>query len=143
MPVLKTKLYIGIDPGTKTGLAVYNGSELTIVETMKLHEALLWVHGLLKYQNHKEILVVCENPNTWIPFKGNTDSRAKAQGAGSVKRDFAIWKEFCEAYQIPFRAVRLQGTIKKITAEQFKQITGWMLITSEHGRDAAMLVFKS
>jgi len=29
----------------------------------------------------------------------------------------------------------------KLTADQFKRITGWHGRTNEHGRDAAMLVF--
>ena len=29
----------------------------------------------------------------------------------------------------------------KLSAEQFRRITGWTEQTNEHGRDAAMLVF--
>lgn len=132
---------IGIDPGTHTGVAVWNNAtkELMSVETMKIHEA---IEMLMVLRGKAQFDVVIEDPNTWVPFKSNADARVKAQGAGSVKRDFAIWRDFCNDYQIPMRKVRLQGTLKKMEAKYFHKLTGYVGKTSQHGRDAAMLVFK-
>ena len=132
--------YIGIDPGTNTGIAVWDTEKQCFesIETKTLHRALWLVYD---YYFMGPIKLFIEDPNTWRPFKGNKSSNAKIQGAGSVKRDFAIWKEFCDDYSIPFVRTKIQGTMKKIRPDVFLQLTGWSKLTSEHGRDAAMLVF--
>lgn len=69
------------------------------------------------------------------------DSNAKMQGAGSVKRDASIWEEFCTDYQIAFRALPPAKGGTKLNPDYFKALTGWRGKTSEHARDAAMIVF--
>lgn len=137
----KARYKIGIDPGTKTGIAVWCNEEkkLIAVNTMKIHEAIL---AVLNLRHDFEVEMVIEDPNTWVQFRQNNQAKARAQGAGSVKRDFAIWRDLCNEYQIPMRKVRLQGTIKKLDRVKFQKITGYMGRTSEHARDAAMLVFE-
>ena len=67
-------------------------------------------------------------------------SDAKLQGAGSVKRDSSIWEDFLKDKGIPFQGIHpLQG-LTKLTSVYFKRITKWDGKTSEHSRDAAMLV---
>lgn len=63
------------------------------------------------------------------------------QGAGSVKRDASIWEEFCTDYEIPFRALPPIKGGTKLQPDYFKALTGWKGKTSEHARDAAMIVF--
>lgn len=132
---------IGIDPGTKTGYAAFSHDtgKLVDVKTLKIHQALSYTLSYLMSGRNIEIII--ENPNTWIHFKGNKTSDAKKQGAGSIKRDYAIWRDFCEDWKIPMRGVKLQGTLKKIDEKLFRKITSWDERTSEHARDAAMLVF--
>jgi hypothetical protein len=133
-------IYIGIDPGTKTGIAVWDTEKQAFlsIRTEKLHEALQVVSD---FHCMWRIQVFIEDPNTWKPFRGNKTSNAKIQGAGSIKRDFAIWKEFFEDKKIPYTRIRLQGTMKKIRPDTFQRLSGWSQITSEHARDAAMMVF--
>ena len=71
---------------------------------------------------------------------GKGDANAKKQGAGSVKRDCSIWEDFCKDYGIPFRAIPPVKGATKITPEYFKLISHYQGRTSEHSRDAAMLV---
>jgi hypothetical protein len=130
---------IGIDPGTRTGVAIYDvyNKRLTKVVTSTIWEALKYVNYFC--DGHRCLLRV-ENPNTWVNF--GTDrkaARAKAQGAGSIKRDFAIWEDFAKTEGIPFEAVPLTKALKKLDAGTFKKYTGWEAKTSEHARDAAML----
>lgn len=129
---------IGIDPGTHTGVAVWDSKEgkFLSLETLPIHRAMVEVMNL---RIGREILVVFEDARQrkWYG-KGNTN--AKLQGAGSVKRDCSIWEEFCKDYGIPFRAIPPVKGATKITPEYFKLISHYQGRTSEHSRDAAMLV---
>ena len=74
----------------------------------------------------------------WLGNKG----REALQGAGSIKRDATIWEDFLTDKKIPFEMVAPSRNSTKLSAEVFKRLTGWQGRTSEHSRDAAMLVFK-
>jgi len=140
------RFIIGIDPGTNTGLAIWDRqtNDFYFVGTLQIHDALHYIRVKHDYDYfQKNCLIRCENPNTWRPFgKQDKSDRSKLQGAGSVKRDFAIWQDFAKGIGIPFESVNLQSSMKKLKAERFEQITGYNKRTSEHARDAAMLCFK-
>ncbi|EMO20703.1 hypothetical protein LEP1GSC168_0032 [Leptospira santarosai str. HAI134] len=51
-----------------------------------------------------------------------------------------MWVEFCELNKIPYRLVHPKRRATKIKAAEFRTLTGWTGRTSEHSRDAAMLV---
>ena len=134
---------IGIDPGTHTGVAVWDtrlGRFLNL-ETLPIHRALHLVHSMQRAcDGHGEDMqVVFEDARqrTWFG-KGDTD--AKKQGAGSVKRDSSIWEDFCKDYGIPYWAKPPVKGATKVSAEYFKMVSHWTGRTSEHSRDAAMLV---
>lgn len=133
-------IYIGIDPGTHTGMAVWDSREgkFLSLDTLQIHQALVEVM-LWKDKVGHDLQVVFEDARqrTWFG-KGNTN--AKLQGAGSVKRDCSIWEDFCRDYGIQFWAKPPIKGATKLTANYFKLISGWKGRTSEHSRDAAMLV---
>ena len=134
-----TDILIGIDPGVKTGFAVWDivSKEFKYIQTVSI------VRGMsIIAQNHKdwaplEIWFEDARQRKWFGSKG----REALQGAGSIKRDCKIWQEFCEYHQIPFKALPPQKGKTKWTSEYFKRLTGWQGRTSEHARDAAALVF--
>lgn len=131
---------IGIDPGTHTGVAVWStmDREFLSMETLPIHRAMnLVLTWDMKSRN--DLLVVFEDARQRNWF-GHGDVAAKAQGAGSVKRDCAIWEDFCRDYGIPFQAKPPIKGATKVTPEYFKMISKWEKRTSEHSRDAAMLV---
>ena len=134
---------IGIDPGTHTGVAVWDTGEgkFLSLETMPIHRAIesVLVWASLVHDKTKDIQVVFEDARqrTWF---GHGDTYAKLQGAGSVKRDCSIWEDFCKDYDIPFWAKPPVKGATKVSAEYFKTISGYQGRTSEHSRDAAMLV---
>ena len=134
------KYIIGIDPGTKTGLAVWNTEEYRFVkiETMKIHDAFEEVEFWMTY-GWNSILVRFEDARLrkWFGNKG----KEAAQGAGSIKRDCAIWEDFLRDNDIDFQLVAPKDIKTKMTAAAFRNLTGWKGVTNEHGRDAAMLVF--
>lgn len=138
---------IGIDPGTHTGVAVWDTREgrFLSLATMPIHRALEQVKELThpfwrigKLYNEK-IQVVFEDARQRKWF-GDGDTNAKAQGAGSVKRDCSIWEDFCKDYGIPYWAKPPVKGATKVSAEYFKMISHYQGRTSEHSRDAAMLV---
>ncbi len=137
-------IYIGIDPGTHTGVAFWDGSKQELIElaTIPIHQALEKVRVF--FNDNKGLFDICvvfedARQRTWFGKDKNTS--AKLQGAGSIKRDCSIWEDFLTDYEIPFRAVPPQKGCTKWTKEYFKMVTGWKGKTSNHSRDAAILVF--
>lgn len=136
-------LYIGIDTGTHTGVAVWctDIKAHVIIGTMKLHQALFYIKSL--WDERKDICVVFEDARQrkWFDTRSARQDRARLQGAGSVKRDCNIWEEFLKDYGIPYEAVAPARNVTKTTAESFARLTGFQGKTNEHSRDAAMLVW--
>jgi hypothetical protein len=140
--MIKPDYYIGIDPGIVCGLAFYRtwAKQFYSVRSCKLHELITAIDTISKGNS---IEVFIENPNTWVPFKNVSRevTEMKRAGAGAVKQTFKHIIEFLEDNNIPYQTTRLQGNMKKMKSDKFKQMTGWDKPTNEHGRDAACLVF--
>lgn len=132
-------MWIGIDTGTHTGLAVWDDKlkKLTSLETIPIHRAMSRV---LELSSTEDVFVIFEDARQRTWFGRDKNTNAKLQGAGSIKRDCSIWEDFCKDYQIPYRAVPPQKGGTKWTAEYFNYVTGWQGKTSNHARDAALLV---
>ena len=132
-----SKLIAGIDPGEKTGLAIWDCSEqqFKAINTVGIIAA----QEILRvfYKNYDLQKIYFEDARQG---GGKADSK-RLQGVGSVKRDSAIWQEFCEYYHIPHAALKPDKNLTKWPEEYFKKITGWTGRTSQHARDAAVLVF--
>lgn len=132
------QLLIGIDPGTHTGLALWDRSsrQFLAVKAVSIIEAMdevLTCHQAatieLRFEDARQ--------RRWFGNKG----REALQGAGSIKRDCAIWEDFCRHYGIKFKAIPPQAGATKWDAATFKRLTGWPKRTNEHARDAGVLVF--
>lgn len=135
-------LIFGIDPGTKTGVAIWNPKRQAFIEikTTSILKAMDLVHSFTKPKfKEQKILCVIENPNLRKWFgKAGTE---RLQGVGSIKRDFAIWLEFFEWRQIEYLQMHPKNIRTKLSKKSFYEITGYSGITSEHSRDAGMMVF--
>ena len=137
-------VYIGIDTGVHTGIAVWNSErkELAVVATMKIHEAMNFVYGYVDSDIPFKVRFEDARQRKWIPMSKNmTAELGRAQGAGYVKAHCQIWEDFLTDYRIPFEAIAPRRNVTKLSAEQFGRITGYKGRTSEHARDAAMLVY--
>lgn len=137
-------LYIGIDTGVNTGFAVWNSKrkEFLDISTLKLHQALLRVYEYR--QQGESVTVIFEDPRQrkWIPREHSLKEQlGRSQGAGSVKRDAKVWEEFCVDMHLPFMMVKPAKGMTKWSEDYFRRITGWTKRTSNHGRDAAVLVY--
>lgn len=135
-----TTIAIGIDPGVNTGVAVWDLSAQRFrdVASMAAVDAMLLVELASR---HNVIKVVrFEDANLRTGWFG-ANSRAKAQGAGSIKRECAIWRDWLKAHSIEALAVSPKDKGAKVDADRFAKLTGWAGRTNEHARDAAMLVW--
>ena len=137
-------IYIGIDTGVHTGIAVWNSDKrkFVYIDTLKIHEAL----NIVSSYAYKDIPLCVRfedaRQRKWIPFAKNmTGELGRAQGAGYVKAHCQIWEDFLRDKDIPFEMIAPRRNMTKLSAEQFGRITGYKARTSEHSRDAAMLVY--
>lgn len=123
---------IGIDPGTKTGVAFrkVKDNHITQAWTCSILKAMEW---LKFFRIAHDPFVFIEDPNLRKWF-GNT-GREKLQGAGSIKRDFAIWTEFLTFFSIPFHPVA-PANVKTYTPEALRTYNIYTGKTSIHARDA-------
>ncbi len=137
-------IYIGIDTGVHTGIAYWDSEtqSFDLIKTVKIHEAMAMVKAgieLSKNGIYQPIKVVFEDARQRKWF-GNA-GREQLQGAGSIKRDCSIWEDFLKSLKADFEMVAPKDNRTKLNAQFFAKITGWKERTSEHSRDAAMLVF--
>lgn len=129
-------LLIGIDTGTHTGFATWDGKSLK-VDCMSISKAMMEV---LRLSTLYDVKVFYEDA-TQRRWFGNT-GRERLKGAGSVERDSKIWRDFLEENGIKSQAIAPKDNMTKLSAEQFELITGYKGRTNEHGRDAAMMIYK-
>lgn len=135
-------VFIGIDPGTKTGIAVWMPGQtikMQHLSTCRIHNAMFRVSHL--HTNHSsKVHVRVEDASQAIFFRNTEKDKAKLQGAGSIKRDCQIWFDFLTELGVSFEMVRPNKRITKLTPEAFNKITHYTGKTSQHARDAGMLV---
>ncbi len=138
-------IYIGIDAGTKTGVAIWDASKraFEMITSMPIHKAMEVVHERIKlYEVKTHVRVEDARKRTWYGNKMSFEKeRGKLQGVGSIKRDCTIWDEFLNDIGASYEMVAPKRNVTKLTQDQFKKITGYGKRTSEHARDAAMLVY--
>ena len=134
-------IYIGIDPVTHTGVAFWNSTSKVLFDlyTLPIHRALEKVKRF--YNDNKGLFDICvvfedARQRKWY----GKESNDKLQGAGSVKRDCSIWEGFCKDEMISYLALPPIKGGTKVSESYFKTISGWKGRTSNHARDAAMLV---
>lgn len=131
---------VGIDPGVSTGFAIWSRSEkkLTDVQTTTITGAMSLIRLMHGHGALHSVVFEDARLRTWFGSKG----REALMGAGSIRRDCSIWTEFLSGLEgVPFKPVSPQDKGAKLDAARFARLTGWTGRTSEHGRDAAMLIF--
>lgn len=137
---------VGIDPGVNTGWAAWSIAEQKFanIVTTKMHNVILMLNELHAAGEIDHVVYEDARQRKWINDAGLNASRKRglAMGAGSVKRDCTILADMLSALCIPHVAIAPQKGMTKWPAEKFERMTGWERRTSDHARDAAMLVFK-
>lgn len=136
-------ILIGIDTGVKTGYAHSIDGVLQEVSTQTILSAQDKVLDIRDEAAQSDIkLVVCiedVRKRKWVdPSIGGE----RLKGVGSVTRDCSIWQEFCERNGLRHILVPPAHIDTKRKAKDFALITGWAARTSDHARDAGMLIYK-
>lgn len=137
-------LAIGIDPGKHTGIAVWDTEvqDFIRVDTMSLHKALLFVYEFQTLRDDLRVYFEDARKRKWLPKDAtSSEYRGHLMGAGSVKRDSVIWQDALTDWGIPFEMVPPRAGATKWDADTFARITGYKGRTSNHARDAALLVY--
>lgn len=130
---------IGIDPGKNTGFAVYNTQEKAFVScnTYSFWEAV----DLLSYYKKFGFCAYVELPrNKHVWHSGAKSQNAKnrtAVNVGSVIREAELIVEWLKREQVEHKIVAPKG---KVNDAVFRKLTGWTGRTSQHARDAAMMI---
>jgi hypothetical protein len=133
---------IGIDPGVNTGFAISKDGKIINVKTVDFWDCI----KLLRDMQNMGIVVYVENPNVNKPvfYKRGANNTAMmqrvAQNVGSNKRDATLIIDFCTRNGIDVRPQTPQRGAKDIDAKYFQLLTGYDKSTSQHGRDAGMLI---
>lgn len=134
-------IYIGIDPGIKTGFAIICNDQKEAL-TVTIHNAFPLIKQLLKRDDKIHVRVEDARKRKWFGVK----SKDKQQGAGSIKRDSKIWEDFLTELsskkdsKLTFEMLHPIKGGTKINKVLFKKISGITKVTSEHARDAYMLI---
>lgn len=133
---MKTKSVIGIDAGVNTGLAYRNNKGETEMLSLPIHKAMEWIR--LKHEEDDVAMIVVEDARKRKWFGAN--SYAKAQGAGSIKRDSKIWDDYLKDLGVKYRMIHPLKGGTKWKADRFKKTFGITQRTNEHSRDAYLLI---
>lgn len=90
-------------------------------------------------QYPENLLVIVEDARKKVvPKKFQKPERA--YGAGHVRAMCYMWEDFLSRNGFTFAMVAPRGF--KLSKWDLEKYTGYVGLTSQHGRDAAMLVFK-
>lgn len=147
------KILVGIDPGANTGFAIWNKSEQKFINilTLSFWEAITHLKEL-RTRHHLgleklEVFIEDVTQNKPIFHKDNRPKSGQAHdrissNVGMNKRDCQLIIEWCQINDVKLTKVRpTKKSFTKLSKEEFKKITGYEGMISEHARDAAMLVF--
>lgn len=135
---------IGLDPGKNTGIAVWNTNtqHFELLDTVPIHKAMEIVKEWEYPVRSVRVYFEDARQRQYLPRERNaSEYRGKLMGAGSVKRDSVIWQDALTDWGIPFTMVPPRAGATKWTADTFRRITGYTGRTSNHARDAALLVY--
>lgn len=143
-------ILIGIDPGVKTGYAVWDTvkKKFRYIGSVSPSIAILGIQEAGKDFKDVRIYVedVYSNKAVWSKKGASPDETRKWT---KVSRNVGINQGICYVIISMLTVMAYdhvlikpgKRSITKIDAETFNKITGYTEQTDEHGRDAAMLVF--
>jgi hypothetical protein len=141
-------IVVGIDPGTHTGITIYNcdTKEYIHCETLKIHQAIFKLQSIIDMSLiPKGMLIIVEDSRN---ISGPAE---KKLGAGSIRRDCSIWEDYLTelvkktSKDINFLFIRpTNNKYLKMDADlwvKYAKYT-WTKMPSEHARDSATYLFK-
>lgn len=134
-------IIIAIDPGRRTGICKLNNGEIELLKTVDHTEARNVIRELSKPGDTAAIEV---SRSRHIYMRKGANERVMRRIASNVGENRAMARElcgFCEGLGLNVIELEPRGT--KITAEVFKNLTGYKGRTSSHARDAWVLAMRA
>lgn len=142
-PGLKTRFFVGIDPGINTGYAVYDAH---LKEIVKMETTTFWsVFDLIETHYPFNTVIVIETPKKTRLYarqdglEGHRQREKVAANAGGNAREAELLADGLELSG--YTVLRITPTRHKLDAKEFARITKITKQTNQHVRDAVMLVF--
>lgn len=154
---LQYNTVVAIDPDVeRNGVARLDiGTRSLNITALPFPETLEYLHSL---KSSSQTIVVIEagwlNKSHWhhTRFDGVANAAAKGDAVGRNHETGRKIAEMCEYWKIPYRLVKplalrvrgrniWKGKDGKITAEEFKSITGYKGRTNQEGRDSGLLAW--
>ena len=149
---------IGIDPGKHTGYAEYHLNDFLRLDTIDFWTAILRIDGHKNVGNNIHVYVEqpALNRAVWTAKSKITEAIRKQKNfTQSVDIGLKIAKNigqniehaeliiaFCKLIGVPVTGCKPnERSLTKTTKEEFLKFTGYTGHTSEHSRDAGMLVW--
>lgn len=131
---------MGIDPGTHTGIALFEGGKLTTLQTIEPHQLVEVIETVMPAR------VVFEDSRlispTWKRGVSNAAQLKIARDVGQIDAWCRLIVATCERLQIPAHGISPKAKGAKLSAEQFAVLTGWTGRSNEHSRDAACVAWQ-
>ncbi|HEX9951246.1 MAG TPA: hypothetical protein VGB53_05720 [Rubricoccaceae bacterium] len=146
-------LVVGLDPGERTGLAIFDpaaraeAGSLVAIETLRPMHVLRRIYSLA-HAGHdgRPVALVCIEDARALPIYARHGAAGRGERdriARSVGRVDGLTSLYAEHVADVGLAVRLVEPVRapKWDADELARRTGYTARTSEHGRDAARLVW--
>lgn len=133
-------MIIGIDPGQRTGVAVYRDGALIELRTVSPDQ----IAGVLE-ELAPELVVFEDSRKQSAVFIRGTNARSMlkiARNVGEVDQLCRQIEALCDRMRIACVGVSPLRKGAKLSAARFREITGWTGRSNQHERDAAMCAYK-
>lgn len=132
-----SRYILAIDPGTHTGVAIFENGQLTNLHTDTQYDVLqrIAVGGW-----HKVIFedsTLQSHVFTAPQVRGAAKLKV-ARNIGEIDGYCKLIKLACEAAKVPCYAISPKNKGAKLDAAKFQELTGWVGKTNQHERDSAV-----
>lgn len=144
---------LGIDPGVNTGICLFDRTtrKIAVLATIDFWGVFDFLDALYAIMPVESITVVIENSAlnkpTFSKAGGNTALKMQkiSRNVGFNQRESILLIEGIRRLGYEVKEIRpsgKKGEKRKWTKEVFENLTGWKKQSSQHSRDAAMLVIQ-
>lgn len=139
-------MIIGIDPGNKTGISIFEKRELKEVKTLSPYQAIIFFQK--NFDKIKKAVIEYSKGQSFIFQEPKLRSRPSA--FGKISRNIGQVDGLCEMYiecleseRIPVAKIAPLNKGHKYSAQEFKSyFPKFKTRTNEHERDAVKIVYK-
>lgn len=141
---------LGIDPGSRTGLAIVDQRTSRVLALATVDHERAFEAALALAQKHRPEAILIERPCAFGLFRERWRDAASARAAAHIERCVGQCQERSDELVRRFREAgyRVEQVAPgkrafKHSRAFFEQLTGWKGASSEHSRDAAAIAMRA